>query len=55
MAAVFHFNKNNVLHIYDKLHEFNHDPLMIAHQIGVRLLILDEQQTNYNEPKINQP
>jgi hypothetical protein len=29
---------------------------MIAHQIGVRLLILDdEQQTNYNEPKINQP
>ncbi len=35
-------NINNGLHI----HEFNHDPLMIAHQIGVRLLILDEQQTN---------
>ena len=41
--AVFNFNINNVLHIYMKL---NHDPLMIAHQISVRLLILNYQQTN---------
>ena len=33
---------NNVLHI----HEVNHDPLMIANQTGVHLLIFIEQQTN---------
>ena len=28
------------------IHEVNHDPLMIAHQTGVYLLIVIEQQTN---------
>ena len=32
---------NNVRH-RRHIHEFIHDPLMIAHQVGVRLLILDE-------------
>ena len=31
----------------DEVHEVNHDPLMIAHQTGVQLLILVGQQTNY--------
>ena len=42
--AVFNININDILQIYDD--EFNHEPLMIAHQICVRLLILDEQQTS---------
>ena len=38
--------------LYDKIfkqsssHENNHGPLMIAHQTGVCLLIVNEQQTN---------
>ena len=40
--ALYLINMNDVFHI----HEFNHDPLMIAHQIGVHFLILGEQQTN---------
>ena len=36
IMAVFLININNVLHIHD---EVNHDPLMVAHQTGVRLLI----------------
>jgi len=34
-------NINNIHHI----HEMNHDPLMIAHQTSVCLLIVNEQQT----------
>jgi len=26
--------------------KINHDPLMLAHQTGVRLLIVNRQQTN---------
>jgi hypothetical protein len=28
------------------IHEINHDPLMIAQQTSVHLLIVNEQQTN---------
>ena len=32
--AVFNFTVKTTFFTY--IHEFNHDPLMIAHQIGVR-------------------
>ena len=43
IMAVFNFNNiNNVL----RIHEVNHDLLLIAYQTGVYLLIVIEQQTN---------